>query len=40
MIDVLQLILVEPDTHRLGWGVVKFVGLLQVSPFIFYIIIV
>ena len=31
MIDVLQLILVKPDSTRLGWGVVKFVGFLQVS---------
>lgn len=31
VIDVIQLILVEPDTRRLGWGVVKFVGFLQVS---------
>ena len=30
VIDVLQLILVEPDMRKLGWGVVKFVGLLQV----------
>ena len=30
VIDVLQLILVEPDGRRLGWGVVKFVGFLQV----------
>ncbi|CAH1795101.1 unnamed protein product [Owenia fusiformis] len=29
VIDVLQLILVEPDTRRLGWGVVRFVGFLQ-----------
>ncbi|XP_059475836.1 protein CLEC16A homolog isoform X2 [Neocloeon triangulifer] len=29
VIDVLQLILVEPDTRRLGWGVAKFVGFLQ-----------
>lgn len=29
VIDVLQLILVEPDTKRLGWGVAKFVGFLQ-----------
>lgn len=28
--DVIQLILVEPDTRRLGWGVAKFVGFLQV----------
>lgn len=31
VIDILQLILVEPDTRRLGWGVAKFVGFLQVS---------
>jgi hypothetical protein len=31
VIDVLQLILVEPDSRRLGWGVVKFVGFLQVG---------
>ena len=31
VIDVLQLILVEPDGRRLGWGVVKFVGFLQVG---------
>nr|CAD7198519.1 unnamed protein product [Timema douglasi] len=30
VIDIIQLILVEPDTRRLGWGVAKFVGLLQV----------
>lgn len=29
VIDVLQLILVEPDTKRLGWGVSKLVGFLQ-----------
>jgi protein CLEC16A len=29
VIDVLQLILVEPDQKRLGWGVAKFVGFLQ-----------
>ncbi|CAH0563446.1 unnamed protein product [Brassicogethes aeneus] len=29
VIDVLQLILVEPDTKRLGWGVAKLVGFLQ-----------
>lgn len=29
VIDVIQLILVEPDTKRLGWGVAKFVGFLQ-----------
>lgn len=29
VIDPLQLILVEPDAKRLGWGVVRFVGFLQ-----------
>ncbi|CAG0894165.1 unnamed protein product [Cyprideis torosa] len=29
VIDEQQIILVEPDTKRLGWGVAKFVGLLQ-----------
>lgn len=29
VIDILQLILVEPDSKRLGWGVAKLVGLLQ-----------
>lgn len=29
MADGLQLILVEPDASRLGWGVVRFVGFLQ-----------
>jgi hypothetical protein len=29
VIDILQLILVEPDSKKLGWGIVKFVGLLQ-----------
>ncbi|KAK3089654.1 hypothetical protein FSP39_005390 [Pinctada imbricata] len=29
VIDKLQMILVEPDTRRLGWGVVRFVGSLQ-----------
>ncbi|XP_037048540.1 protein CLEC16A homolog isoform X1 [Bradysia coprophila] len=29
VIDVLQLILVEPDSKRLGWGVAKLVGFLQ-----------
>lgn len=29
VIDVLQFILVEPDTRRLGWGVAKLVGFLQ-----------
>lgn len=30
-VDVYQMSLVEPETKRLGWGVVKFAGLLQVS---------
>lgn len=29
VIDPVQLILVEPDARRLGWGVAKFVGFLQ-----------
>lgn len=29
VIDVTQLILVEPDTRKLGWGVAKLVGFLQ-----------
>jgi len=29
VVDVLQIILVEPDAHRLGWGVAKFSGFLQ-----------
>uniref|UniRef100_A0A182JKP4 FPL domain-containing protein n=1 Tax=Anopheles atroparvus TaxID=41427 RepID=A0A182JKP4_ANOAO len=29
VMDILQLILVEPDSKRLGWGVAKFVGFLQ-----------
>uniref|UniRef100_A0A4W5LQI7 CLEC16A/TT9 C-terminal domain-containing protein n=1 Tax=Hucho hucho TaxID=62062 RepID=A0A4W5LQI7_9TELE len=28
-VDVYQMSLVEPETKRLGWGVVKFAGLLQ-----------
>ncbi len=35
VIDLQQLILVEPDTRRLGWGVVKFVGFLQVHVYTF-----
>lgn len=31
VIDPVQLILVEPDARRLGWGVAKFVGFLQVE---------
>ncbi|RXG57254.1 Protein CLEC16A, partial [Armadillidium vulgare] len=29
VIDVIQLILVEPDHRKMGWGVAKFVGFLQ-----------
>jgi len=29
VVDVMQIILVEPDAHRLGWGVAKFSGFLQ-----------
>ncbi|XP_014208495.1 protein CLEC16A homolog isoform X2 [Copidosoma floridanum] len=29
VIDFIQLILVEPDSRKLGWGVAKFVGFLQ-----------
>ena len=36
MIDANQFILVEPDTSKLGWGVVKFVALLQVILFMHY----
>ena len=25
----MQIILIEPDSHRLGWGVAKFSGFLQ-----------
>mgnify|MGYP001801271113 CR=1 FL=1 len=30
VIDISQLIMVEPDASRLGWGVVRFSGYLQV----------
>ena len=33
VIDEAQFILVEPDTTKLGWGVVKFVARLQVRGF-------
>lgn len=32
-VDIYQMSLVEPDVARLGWGVVKFAGLLQVRSF-------
>lgn len=31
VIDIFQFILVEPSQKRMGWGVVKFVGFLQVT---------
>lgn len=34
VIDPVQLILVEPDSRRLGWGVAKFVGFLQVRKIV------
>lgn len=34
-VDVYQMSLVEPETKRLGWGVVKFAGLLQVRNYFF-----
>ena len=30
VVDLYQMILVEPDSKKLGWGVVKFAGHLQV----------
>lgn len=35
VIDPLQLILVDPDNKRVGWGIAKFVGFLQVCIFFF-----
>ena len=29
VVDLMQIILIEPDSHRLGWGVAKFSGFLQ-----------
>jgi len=29
VVDLMQIILIEPDGHRLGWGVAKFSGFLQ-----------
>ena len=31
VVDLMQIILIEPDAHRLGWGVAKFSGFLQVK---------
>ena len=31
VVDLMQIILIEPDAHRLGWGVAKFSGFLQVG---------
>ena len=33
VVDLMQIILIEPDAHRLGWGVAKFSGFLQVGLF-------
>ena len=30
VVDIYQIVLVEPDSTRLGWGVATFVGFLQV----------
>jgi hypothetical protein len=30
VVDLMQIILIEPDAHRLGWGVARFSGFLQV----------
>ena len=38
VIDEAQFILVEPDTTKLGWGVVKFVARLQVTDLTNYVI--
>ena len=35
VIDTNQLVLVEPEVKRIGWGIVKFVELLEVSMIIF-----
>lgn len=35
VIDPLQLILVDPDNKRVGWGIAKFVGFLQVCIYLF-----
>lgn len=37
VIDEAQFILVEPDTTKLGWGVVKFVARLQVGEFVCFV---
>ena len=29
VVDLMQIILIEPDSHRLGWGVARFSGFLQ-----------
>ena len=35
VVDLMQIILIEPDAHRLGWGVAKFSGFLQVKHHVF-----
>jgi len=34
--DQFQFILVEPDSRKLGWGIVRFVALLQVNFFLIW----
>ena len=36
VVDVYQIVLVQPDATRLGWGVATFVGFLQVLFILFY----
>ena len=38
VVDLMQIILIEPDSHRLGWGVAKFSGFLQDLEVGFYIL--
>ena len=35
VVDVYQIVLVQPDATRLGWGVATFVGFLQVCSYFF-----
>lgn len=37
-VDIYQMSLVEPDVARLGWGVVKFAGLLQVRGVLIWVV--
>jgi protein CLEC16A len=36
VIDQMQFILIEPDTKKVGWGIVKFCDLMQVSRYNFF----